>query len=160
MKVKTIIEERFEDYKLPSMFIGTCHCDWKCCHDGGFSVTVCQNNAIASQPDIDIPSNEIYNMYVNNKLTSAIVIGGLEPMLQFRDMFNLISYFRKHGCEDMFVIYTGYYKNEILLEIEELKQFKNIIIKFGRYVPNKEKHYDPILGVELSNDEQYAEVIS
>jgi len=32
----------------------------------------------------------------------------------------------------------------------------NIIVKFGRYRPNQEKHYDKILGVFLASDNQYA----
>ena len=37
--------------------------------------------------------------------------------------------------------------------------FKNIIIKFGRYVPNQKEHYDEILGINLASSNQYAEVI-
>ena len=44
--------------------------------------------------------------------------------------------------------------------LEELKKFPNVIIKFGRYVPNKESHYDEILGINLVSDNQYAEKIS
>ena len=39
-------------------------------------------------------------------------------------------------------------------------KWENIIIKFGRYIPNQEKHYDDVLGIELASDNQYAEVIS
>ena len=41
-----------------------------------------------------------------------------------------------------------------------LKKYKNIIIKFGRYIPNRPKKYDNILGIDLVSDNQYAEVIS
>jgi hypothetical protein len=44
--------------------------------------------------------------------------------------------------------------------LEEFKQFKNIIIKFGRFVPNQEKHYDEVLGIELASPNQYARRIS
>lgn len=58
------------------------------------------------------------------------------------------------------MVYTGYYKEEILEEIEQLKQYSNIIIKFGRYIPNEKKHYDEILGIDLASSNQYAEKIS
>ena len=35
-----------------------------------------------------------------------------------------------------------------------------IIIKYGRFIPNQQKHYDEILGVYLASDNQYAEKIS
>ena len=38
-----------------------------------------------------------------------------------------------------------------------LKKYKNIIMKFGRYIPNKKKHYDPVLGVYLASNNQFGE---
>jgi hypothetical protein len=38
--------------------------------------------------------------------------------------------------------------------------FKNIIIKFGRFVPNKPHHIDEVLGIELASDNQYAKRIN
>ena len=45
-------------------------------------------------------------------------------------------------------------------KIEVLSHYKNIIVKFGRYIPNKEKVFDEVLGVYLANEEQHAERIS
>ena len=63
-------------------------------------------------------------------------------------------------CDDDIVIYTGYNKEEIVDKITQLADFKNIIIKFGRYVPNRPSRYDEILGITLVSDNQYAEKIS
>ena len=41
-----------------------------------------------------------------------------------------------------------------------LSNYKNIIIKYGRYITNQEKHYDEVLGVYLASENQYAERIS
>ena len=87
------------------------------------------------------------------------MIGGLEPIKQFDDIYNLIKLFRNNGCNDNFVIYTGYYPNEIQDQLELLKPLKNIVFKFGRYIPNQEKHYDEILGISLVSNNQYGEVI-
>ena len=35
--------------------------------------------------------------------------------------------------------------------------YDNIIIKFGRYIPNQQSHFDIVLGVNLASDNQYAE---
>ena len=159
MIVKAIINEDFNNYKKPAMFIGAAKCNWKCAIEGGFDISICQNSSLASQPDIDIPDSIIYARYKENPLTNAIVIGGLEPMLQFNDVQQLIKYFRSRRCYDDFVIYTGYYKDEISLEVDNLKQFKNSIIKFGRFLFNDESVYDSVLGVTLASKNQYAERI-
>lgn len=160
MKIKNIVDEDFVNYKVSSMFIGLGTCNWKCCIEANIPVTVCQNSDLAKQKDIDIPIDEIFNRYISNPISEAIVIGGLEPMMQFEDVYNLIKHFRSKGVNDAFVIYTGYYPNEIQDKIKKLKTFKNIIYKFGRYVPNQEKHFDDVLGVNLVSDNQYGEVIS
>lgn len=160
MRVKTILDEDFANYKKPSMFIATCMCDWKCCKDAGQDVSMCQNATTARQPDIEISVDDICRRYISNPITSAIVIGGLEPMLQSDDVLNLLSYFRENGCEDDFVIYTGYTKDEVQEKISSLAAYKNVIVKFGRFVPGDMPHYDDILGVMLANKEQHAERIS
>ena len=80
-------------------------------------------------------------------------------MNQFDDIYNFIVDFRFY-CNDDIVIYTGYTEEEIKDYISKLKKFENIIIKFGRYIPNQEKHYDKILGIYLASDNQYAKKIS
>lgn len=160
MKLKNIVSEDFLNYKLPSMFLITSKCDWKCCIEQGLDIGVCQNSPLAIQPIKDIDSQFIYQSYINNPITKAIVIGGLEPMLQFEEIIDIISTFRSQNCLDEIIIYTGYNANEITNYINKLKEFPNIIIKFGRYIPNHKPHYDSVLGIYLASDNQYAEQIS
>lgn len=159
MRIKSLIAEDFVNYKNPSMFIGTCFCTWKCCIEANIPLSICQNHEIAKESVINISNESLYQKYIDNSITQSIVIGGLEPMLQFDEVCELIEYFRNNDCNDMFVIYTGYYPDEIKDEIEILKKYKNIIIKFGRFIPNKHHRYDDVLGVELASDNQYAERI-
>ena len=154
MRVKDILAEDFCNYKVPSMFIATAICDWKCGED------LCQNSDLAKEETKDISNETIYNLYHSNDITKAVVIGGLEPMMQIDELVNLISYFREQNDNVPFVIYTGYDNDEIVAKLERLKPFGNIIVKFGRYFPNHQKHYDKTLGVFLASDNQYAEQIS
>ncbi|MGN1044209.1 MAG: 4Fe-4S cluster-binding domain-containing protein [Acutalibacteraceae bacterium] len=158
--IKEIIDENFQDYKKASMFIATSKCDFKCMKELGLDCSICQNMPVSKMPNKSISIPEIFKRYKNNPLTSAIVIGGLEPILQFDEMLELISYFRKLKCNDDFVIYTGYYENEIKKEIQLLREFKNIIIKYGRFIPNSEPIYDAVLGVTLNSGNQHAVKIS
>ena len=122
---------------------------------------ICWNYPTGGVMDVKEYSDEsIYKAYSTNNISQAIVIGGLEPMLQLEELINLIKTFRGNGCDDPIIIYTGFNKTEILYQVEQLKMFKNIIIKFGRYVENSNPIYDEVLGVTLASDNQYAEKIS
>lgn len=159
MRVKAIKDEDFVNYKVPCMFISTCFCDWKCCHEACIPETVCQNNELSNMDIIEISADNIYRRYINNPISEAIVVGGLEPIKQFDEIYELIKTFRLNNCNDYFVIYTGYNKNEIAKHIAKLCDFKNIIIKYGRFIPNQESRYDSVLGINLISNNQYAEVI-
>lgn len=160
IRLKGIVTEDFVNYKKPSLFLISSICDWKCCKEANIPITICQNNSLVDKPAKEFNIESIYALYTNNDITKAIVIGGLEPFMQFDEFISLIGYFREHNCNDEIVIYTGYNKTEIKDKIELLRQFPNIIIKYGRYVPNNSPHYDEILGVNLISDNQYAEKIS
>lgn len=157
MIIKQLIDEDFSNYKKASMFIGFPHCTFKCEKEIGKQV--CQNGILANSPDILIDASRVVKRYDENKLTSAVVCGGLEPMDDFDDLLSFISEFRKYTNDDI-VVYTGYYKDEILYKVAQLSQYKNIIIKYGRYHPGQEKHWDDVLGVYLASNNQYAEKIS
>ena len=158
MKIKNIIDEDFSNYKECSMFVGFPTCTLKCEKDCGMS-GLCQNSELFKSPDIEYPVAKIVERYMGNPLSKALVCGGLEPFDHFTDLIYLVSEFRKR-TSDTIVIYTGYYKDEISYKIQYLIDFSsNIIVKFGRFVPNQKKHFDELLGVELASDNQYAERI-
>ncbi len=158
--VKEIVDENFQDYKKSSMFVATSRCDFKCLKERGLDFSVCQNMKISKMPDKKIFIPEVFKRYKSNPITSAMVVGGLEPMLQFEEVLGFVSYFRGSGCHDDFVIYTGYYENEIKNQVQKLKKFDNIIIKYGRFIPGSQGIYDSVLGVMLSSRNQYAVKIS
>lgn len=159
MKVKAIVDEDFVNYKKPSMFIGTAICDWKCCKEVGVGNSMCQNSVLARQKNIEISVDEIFHRYTSNPITQSIVFAGLEPMLQFDDVLEVIKHFRNNRNNDDIVIYTGYYDNEIPEQIKQLQHFTNIIIKFGRYLHKNQSKYDELLGVTLASSNQYGEKI-
>lgn len=161
MIVKTIVDEDFVNYKVPSMYIGTAYCDGKCCREAGIPLSVCQNDAWRGSATIAMDDDNIIQRYLSNDITKALCFAGLEPFEQFDELLCLVSKLRtEYHCNDTVVIYTGYNSTEIMSEVDTLKKFENIVIKFGRYVPNQSKHFDEVLGVYLASDNQYAERIS
>lgn len=157
MKIKEILDECFQDYKKTSMLVSMTKCDWKCCREANIPISVCQNSDIAQQCDIVINAEDLIKRYLKNPISNAIVFGGLEPMLQFDEILEFTRLLRlNYKCNDDIVIYTGYYPDEITDKTKKLTEFENIIIKFGRYIPNRPKVYDEILGIELISDNQFA----
>ena len=156
MIIKGLIDEDFVNYKKPSMFIVAPKCSFKCDKECG--KPVCQNSELAKAPVIDIEIDEVIERYLNNPITEAVVWGGLEPFDSFLYLFEFIQEFRKRSKDDI-VIYTGYYPEEIIGKLFKLQVFDgrdNIIIKFGRFIPDKPHRYDELLGVELASDNQFS----
>ncbi len=157
MIVKTIRDEDFTNYKEACMLIGFPRCSFKCEKECGRKM--CQNSSMAMSKDVEIDSEKIVKRYLSNPITTSVVFGGLEPLDSWIDVVALIGEFRKY-TSDTIVIYTGYNKDEIRPQVNWLKDnCTNIIIKFGRFIPDQEKHYDDLLGIYLASNNQYAERI-
>jgi hypothetical protein len=157
MKLKGIRMEDFTNYKKPSMYLAFPSCTFKCERECG--AKMCQNSSLVQTPDIDISINSLIERYMDNPITKAVVCAGLEPIDSWDDLQCFITNFR-YRCGDDVIIYTGYNKDEIQDKLEWLRLYEPIIIKYGRYIPNQQPHYDPVLGIQLASDNQYAEVIS
>lgn len=157
MKLKGYIAEDHVNYKKWSTILEMPYCDYKCNKECGYEV--CQNTGLKKIPEFDLNIETIMQYYKKNPITEAIIFQGLEPFDSWSEMLEMITIFRKY-CADDIVIYTGYNKEEIQDKIDILKSFTNIIIKFGRFIPNQEPHYDEILGVNLASNNQYGEKIS
>ena len=86
----------------------------------------------------------------------------MECLDNLKQILWFIYHFRKTN-NNIIIIWTGYTKDEcedLIYLIKEKMKWENIIIKFGRYIPNQQPHYDEVLGVNLASDNQYAERIS
>ena len=168
MKVKGITDECFSDYKLPSMFIAFPTCTFKCDKENGCAI--CQNGKLINEPDIDVAKEDLVEHFIRNPISEAIVMGGLEPFDSILDVISFVDCARRvYECDAPIVIYTGYTEDEIQSGrfygdaaetaknlIKTLLQNKNIVVKYGRFKPNQEPHFDPILGVVLASPNQYA----
>ena len=159
MITKGIVFEDFVNYKVPCMTIEMPHCNFKCDRECG--KPVCQNGPLAHSPNVNYSIDKIIQSYIENPITRAVVFQGLEPFDSIEDLREFIFKFRLlYSINDDVVIYTGYNKDEIEKYVIQLAHFSNIVIKFGRYMPNCESHYDEVLGVKLASPNQYAERIS
>ena len=153
MKIRGLNDYDIVNYKKPTLFIAFPYCSFKC--DSDFGLKICQNSELIKEPIIDVTHDYIFNLYDTNPLTKGIICGGLEPFDSFNSLKEFIADFRKNHS-DLIIIYTGYRELEIHSKVEQLKNFGNLIIKFGRYIPNSQPRNDEILGVILASDNQYA----
>lgn len=157
MILKGLVEEDFVNFKNTSMYLIFPKCSFKCDKECGRPL--CQNSKLAKEPDIEISYDELVDRYIMNPITHAIVCGGLEPFDSWEDLKGFVTKMRFY-TEDTIIIYTGYKEEELKNEIEWLKDYENIMIKFGRFIPDKEPHIDRLLGVKLASPNQYAKWVS
>ena len=160
IELKGIIWEDFVNYKKPCMTLMFPKCSFKCDKENG--VQLCQNWGLAAAPSQTVQIESLIKRYMENPITEAIVLQGLEPLDSLIDCYTIAAYLNICGCRDDFIIYTGYNKSEIPSQI--IQGLANLIpghliVKWGRYIPNQEPHLDPILGIKLASDNQYGELI-
>lgn len=157
MQIKGLRDVDFVNYKKPSMFIIFPFCSFKCDKENGCNL--CQNSHLAQELNIDISINSLITRYIDNVLTKAITCGGLEPFDTPNDLLDLVDTMRnEYGIKDDIIIYTGYTEEELQdnFTFQQIIKYPNIVIKFGRFRPGHNSHYDEVLGVKLSSDNQYA----
>lgn len=153
MKIRGLNDYDIVNYRQPTMFIVFPYCSFKCDKEAG--IQVCQNSKLAKEPIIEMSEDRIIQMYKHNPLLHGIVCGGLEPFDSMSELSNFLYLFRLY-YKDPIIIYTGYTETEAELHVSYLKPLGNLIIKFGRFIPNRPSRYDEILGVTLASDNQYA----
>jgi len=155
MILKFCVDEDFVNYKEASMFLGASSCTFKCDIESG--KCICQNSSLRAQPVFNIPNADIVKRYLSNDLTHSIVFGGLEPLDSIDDVLEIATLLRQNSM-DKIIVYTGYTEEECLAldKFKKLINLKNIVVKFGRFVPNQEPHKDNFLGVNLASNNQYA----
>lgn len=144
MKIIGILDEDRNWYKKPNMYVVFPKC-----------VLNCEGCIKEKHKIVEVEPSVLVERY----RAESLVCGGLEPFDSFDDLFELIVEFRKKTLDDV-VIYTGYKNDEVAEQIEKLKSFPNIIVKFGRFIPNQEEHFDEVLGKNLPSLNQYAVKIS
>ena len=172
MIIKGLIDEDFTNYYKTSMFIIFPYCDLKCDKESG--QPICQNSLLVRAKELKVRKETICERYIKNPISKAVVCGGLEPLDSELDLLAFIDCLRRvYNCKDDIVIYTGYTEEEVEKGnfgnadsktqrswYRALKEYPNIIMKFGRFIPNQESVYDKVLGVELASPNQYGKVIS
>ena len=160
------IFEDFVNYKKCCMTLIMPYCDFKCNKDCG--KTICHNVDLIDQPIIEVDMNKLIEDYIHNPITHAVCFQGLEPFysnsnyngtMYVLDFINTLRV--QYGNTDDVIVYTGYTENECKSKgiINLLKDYKNLIIKFGRYREGDQPHLDDLLGVKLASNNQYAKRI-
>ena len=152
--IKSVLSESFADYKKCSMLICGCTCTWKCREKSlpKFKISFITNYRSRCWKNC-------WRIYEKFTYICYCIPDGLEWFDQYLELLECVDAFREKTLDDI-IIYTGYNKNEIEEKIILLKKYSNIIIKYGRFIPGQQPHFDEVLGVNLASDNQYAEKLS
>lgn len=161
IELKGIVWEDMVNYKKICTTLMFPKCSFKCDKENG--VQLCQNWGLAAAPSERHNIDDILDIYKNNPITEAIVLQGLEPLDSPIDCYTVAAALQRWEINDDLVIYTGYNPHEDKIDniIDSIASLTpgHLIIKWGRYIPNQEKHYDPVLGIYLASNNQYGELI-
>ena len=144
--------EVFQDYKRSAVMFSAISCDWKCCKEAGRDV--CQNMKLTKGEIVVLSFDRALKM-VKDSITDAVLFAGLEPLLQADELVQFIEYLRQKGISKPIVIYTGYYPEEINQETLLRLAKCQVVMKFGRYIPDRPSRFDEILGITLASDNQF-----
>jgi hypothetical protein len=158
MILKGIVDEDFVQYKKPCMTLMFPRCSFKC--EQRLKEKICQNSSLALSPDIEVNTYDVVKRFFNSKISKVLCCSGLEPFDSPEDLNKLITLLRFCDYENEIIIYTGYTEEEVIENFSWIFAHKNLIIKFGRFIPNSEHIFDEILGVELMSNNQYAKHIN
>lgn len=134
-------------------------CTFKC--DKESKCQICQNWQIRKQKTIKVDLMNIIERYDKNDLAKSITFQGLEPLDNLKQLLWFIYYFRKDHHDPIY-IWTGYTEEEcedLIYFLKDKMKYDNIFIKFGRFVPNCEKHFDKELKIYLASPNQYCKKI-
>ena len=89
MLLRGLIDEDFVNYKKASMFLIFPYCSFKCERDCG--IRCCQNSPLMQRAIIQVDEDQIIDRYLQNPITKAIVMGGMEPLDSFGELINFIK---------------------------------------------------------------------
>lgn len=146
------IRETFNDYKKSTLYLCGSICTLNC--------PDCFHSHLKKEHPTTLSKEQLLEKYIIPTSAEAILFSGLNWFEQSEELYSLIKFIRDNHIQKDIVIYTGFEKSVITQEIEKLKQFPNIIIKYGRYNENLPKRYDEVLGITLASSNQNAEKIS
>lgn len=151
----------FINYKEPTFIIyAGITCSFKC--EKEYGKNICHNSYLSNKKPINYSIDKCIDMYKEQSLTHTITIQGLEPLDNLKQVLWLIHKVRAQ-CDDIIIIWTGYTIDEcedLIYLIKDKMNWKNIIFKFGRFIPDQKPHFDEVLGVNLASDNQYGVKIS
>lgn len=153
MIIKSIIDEVFSDYSKISMLLVMPKCTTRCWEKLNISPTICQNNHLHKEPNINIDNKDIIKRYLDNPLTKAIIFGGLDSWDSLDEIIEFIKEFRQYSQDDC-VLYTGRDYDVIEKELYRFKGLGNVYIKYGHYNPNLKPIIDDLTGVSLISENQ------
>lgn len=144
------IKETFNDYKKVGMYVAFPQCSLNCKN--------CQNAHLREVEPLEVSLDYLVKIILDNDLIDSVILSGMNPMDSFDDVMSLIREVRNKSNIEI-IIYTGMRESNLTNEIKKLKEFNNVIIKFGEYIPNSKEKFDEVLGINLASDNQYAKRI-
>ena len=140
---------------------------YQCKEDNDIILAVV-NGKLRELPRLINKPCEIKFLTIADKAGKKTYVRGL-VLLMLKSLYEVVGEENIDKFLVEFALGTGYYcevfakvklNQEIIDKVNWLKNYDNIVVKFGRFIPGHQKRFDEVLGVELASDNQHAEVIN
>jgi pyruvate-formate lyase-activating enzyme len=150
IRYKSITHERVED----APFVGALICAVSCsigCKD-------CFNESVKQEPNRCSYIPNILDEIQANPFNEGVILAGLEWSSQPKELIALVKEATKRHLP--IIIYTGYTSDQFIRRVPRIKEFPNVLIKYGSFNQNLRSFEHKEYGVNLASTNQHIQKIS
>jgi len=150
IRYKSITHERVED----APFVGALVCALDC----NIGCKGCFNQSLKEAPIFYKKADEIMDEIMSNPFNEGVILAGLEWSLQPTELLALVKSATVRNMP--VIVYTGHDINTFLRRVPLIKQFTEVLVKYGAYDESKLSLTHEAYGIKLASTNQHIDSIA
>ncbi|MCH4890037.1 radical SAM protein [Acidaminobacter sp. JC074] len=144
IRYKSITHERLED----APFVGALVCALDC----NIGCKGCFNQSLKEAPIFYKKADEVLDEIMSNPFNEGVILAGLEWSLQPSELMAMIKSCASKNIP--VIVYTGHKIETFLRRVPKIKNYPEVLIKYGAYDESKLSLTHEAYGVRLASTNQ------